>query len=118
MTESVGGGVKHRRLDDSWQDQGGVGQPYKIYFNTREKHACPTREDLDQESVVTAELYRCRPSARLNIPILVQPTEVNNEVPSEAEFDLAVWRLIAGRAGCTSGMRSEYLKGWNKESRQ
>ena len=43
----------------------------------------PTRESLDQESEVIAELYRCRPPARLKVPILVQPMEVNAEVPTE-----------------------------------
>ena len=50
--------------------------------------------------------------------ILVQPMEVNDEVPMEADFDLAVQGLRAGRAGGPSEIRAEYLKGWRKEANQ
>ena len=45
------------------------------YRHAQGKHVHPTREGLDQESKVRAELYRCWPPARLKVPILdgVQP---------------------------------------------
>ena len=82
------------------------------------KQAHPTREGLDQESVVRAELYRCQPPARLKVPILVHPVAVNDDVPKEAEVELEVWGMKGGRAGGLSGMRAEDLKGWRKESKR
>ena len=77
----------------------------------------PTREGLDQDSAVMAELYRCRTPARLKVPILVHPEEVNDELPTEAEVNLAVQGLKAGKVGGPSGMRAEDLKGWHKEAK-
>ena len=53
------------------------------YRHARGEQVHPTMEGLDRESTVRAELYRCRPPARLKVPILVQPMEVNAEVPTE-----------------------------------
>ena len=39
-------------------------------------------------------------------------------MPKEAEVDQAVWGMIMGRAGGTSGMRAEDLKVWRKESKR
>ena len=69
---------------------------------------------LYQESVVRAELYRCRPPARLKVPILVQPAAVSDDVPTELEVDLAVRGMKYGRSGGPSGMRSGDLKVWRK----
>ena len=54
------------------------------------KQAHTTREGLDQELTIRAELYRCRPPARLKILILIQPVAVNDDVPTEAEVKMAV----------------------------
>ena len=45
------------------------------------------------------ELYRCRPPARLWVPILVHPLEVNDDIPEESEIEIAVLGLKDGRAG-------------------
>ena len=87
------------------------------YCCVRVKHAHPTREGLDQDLAVRSELYRFRPPTRLKVTILVQQTEVNDDVPTEAEVELAVWGLKGGRAGGPSGMREEDLKGWRKETK-
>ena len=55
------------------------------------EYAHITREGLNQESAVRAELYRCRPPARLKNPILVHPAAVNDDVLTKAEVELAVW---------------------------
>ena len=68
--------------------------------------------------MVQAELYRCPPPARLKFPILVQMTGVRDEVPTEAEVNLAVQGMRMGRAGGLSVMRAEDLKGWRKDSKQ
>ena len=76
------------------------------YRQAQGKQAHPTREGLDQESAVRVELYRLRPPARLKVPILVQPAEVNDDVPTEAEGELAVRGIKGGRAGVPSDMRA------------
>ena len=73
---------------------------------------------MDRESTARSELYRCRPPARLKIPISVHLTESNNEVPPEADFDMAVQGLRAGIAGGPSGMMAEDLKEWSKEDKR
>ena len=42
---------------------------------------------------------------------------VSDEVPTEAEVDMAVQGLRTGRAGGPSGMILGYLKGWLKEAK-
>ena len=54
----------------------------------------------------------------LKVPILVQPVSVNNDVPIEAEVELAVRGLKGGRAVGPSGMRLEDLKGRLKKSKR
>ena len=73
---------------------------------------------MDQESAFRAELYRCWISTRLKVPILVQLTEVNGGVSTEAEVKLAVRGLKGRRSGGLSGMREEDLKGWRKRAKQ
>ena len=61
-----------------------------------------------------AELYRCRPLARLRFPIIVQPAAVNYDIPVQAEIEMAVQGLKVGRARGSLVMREEDLKGWRK----
>ena len=58
------------------------------------------------------EIYRCRPPARLWVPILVHPLEVNDDIPEESEIEIAVLGLKDGRAGGPSVMSVKDLKGW------
>ena len=88
------------------------------YCRVQVKQAHPTGERLDQELAVMAELYRCRSPERLKVPILVHQTEVDDEVPTEAEVNLEVGGIKAVRAGVLSGMRAEDLKRWCRESKQ
>ena len=48
---------------------------------------------------------------------MVQPAAVNDDVPTEAEIDLAVRGLKGGRVGGPLGMRLEDLKRWRKEAK-
>ena len=54
---------------------------------------------------------------RLRAPILVQTLEVNGEIPVESDIEMAVRRLMGGRAGGLSGMHTEELKGWCREAK-
>ena len=98
------------RVKEAWD------QLERWYCHAWGKQTHHIREDLDQESVVREEIYRCRPPERLKVPILVQMMEDNNQVPTEAEVELAVRGMILGIAGGPSGMISYDLKGWCKEA--
>ena len=80
----------------------------------RGKQSHPNREGLDQESAERAELYRLWPPARLQVPILVHSAAVNDEIPEEAEIEMAVRGLKGGKEGGPSGMRAEDQKGWRQ----
>ena len=56
------------------------------YPQVRGRQDHPTREGLDQVSVDREELYRCRLPEGLQVPLLVQPLAVNNDIPTEAEI--------------------------------
>ena len=88
------------------------------YRHARGEKAHPDREGVNRESKVRAELYRCRPPARLKVPILVQSTEVSNELPTEAKVNMEVRGIRTGRSGGPSGMRVEDFKGWCKEAKR
>ena len=60
------------------------------YHHTRGTHFHPKREVMYRELTVRAELYRCRPPARLKATILFQPTEIIEEVPTKAELEMEV----------------------------
>ena len=49
---------------------------------------------------------------------MVQPAEVNNYVPTEAEIELAVRGLKCGREGGPLVMRAEDLRGWRNEAKR
>ena len=48
---------------------------------------------------------------------MVQTEAVNDDVPTESEVNLVVRGMKGERAGSTSGMRTEDLKGWHKEAK-
>ena len=62
------------------------------------------------------ELYRCRPPEGLQVPLLVQKSDIEDDIPTEAEVASAVRILNGGRSGGPSGMRTENLKGWLQET--
>ena len=100
------------RVNESWDPL------VRWYRHARGNQAHPTREGLDRDLTVRAELYRCRPPARLKVPILVQSTVVSNEVPTESEVYMAVRGVRTGRSWDLSGMKTEDLKGWYKEAKR
>ena len=56
----------------------------------RGKQSHPTREGLDQVSEDRADIYIYRQLARLRVPIQVQPSSVNDDIPAEVEIDMKV----------------------------
>ena len=76
----------------------------------RGKRAHPTREGLDLVSVDRAEIYRCWPPVRLQVPILVQPLAVNDYIPSEAEIYMVVLGLKVGILGVCQACAQRTLR--------
>ena len=56
----------------------------------RGKHTHPTREGLDRYLVLRVDLYRCQLPGRLRVPILVEPSVVNDDILAKVEIDMAV----------------------------
>ena len=65
-----------------------------------------------------AKLYSRVPPPGDTIPVTIEPFEVEDGVPMEAEVDWAVNRLRNNRAGGTSRMRAEDLKWWLAAARR
>ena len=57
-------------------------------------------------------LYSQVPSPGENIPVTVEPEEIDNSVPTEDEIAEAVTKLWRNRSGGPSWIRAEHLKGW------
>ena len=86
------------------------------YRQVRGAQAPPTTEDLDKITVARAELYRCRPSEVLKVPLLVRKADIEEGIPTEAKVAEAVWVLKGVRLGGASVVRAEDLKGWLREA--
>ena len=65
-----------------------------------------------------AKLYSRVPSPGDTILVTIKPFVVEDGVPTEAEVKWAVKRLRNNRAGGTSRMRAEDLKGWLAAARR
>ena len=50
----------------------------------RVAQAPPTLETLDELSTEKEELYRCRPTEGLTVPILVRKSDIENGIPTES----------------------------------
>ena len=64
----------------------------------RGKKAHQKMEGLDQVLADRVELYRFPTPERLWVPILVQPSSVNCDIPEEVEIEISVLGLKVGRA--------------------
>ena len=72
---------KHRGVTGGRQGQGGLVPPCVVVPPSEGNIDPQTREGLDQVLADRAELYICRPSEGLRVPLLVQPAAVNNDIP-------------------------------------
>ena len=57
-------------------------------------------------------MYRRVPPPGENIPVTVDPTHIDDSVPTEDEIEAAVKKLRRNRAGGPSRIRAENVKGW------
>ena len=72
----------------------------------------PTRATLERITAEQTELYSQVPSPGGNIPVTVEPAEIDDSVPTEDEIAAAVKKLRRNRSGGPSRIRAEHLKGW------
>ena len=71
----------------------------------------PARAMLERITAEQVELYRQVPSPGDNILVTVNPSEIDDLVPTEDEIAEAVKKL-KNRSGGPSRIREEHLKGW------
>ena len=74
------------------------------YQQARGTQAPPTLEALDEVLTDRAEPYSCRPLEGLKVPILVQQSDIKDDIPTEAEVETAVKGIKGGRAVVPLGM--------------
>ena len=67
----------------------------------------PARATLNWVTAERVALYSRIPPPGDNIPVTIEPFVVENGVPTEAEMECAVKRLLNNRAGGPSRMRAE-----------
>ena len=65
---------------------------------------------MDRKSTEKEELYSCRPSEGLWVPMMITPESIEGGILGEEEVVQAVQSLKRGRYGGLSGMRVENLK--------
>ena len=65
-----------------------------------------------------AEICQCCPPARLWVPILVQSSAVNDDIPEEAEIEIEMLGLKGRRERGPSGMRAKDLEEWQQEAKR
>ena len=86
MAKSASGGCKIEELLLSGRRKEAWDHLARWYLQVRVKQAHPTREGLDEVSADRVEIYKCLPPEVLWVPLLVQPLDVNDSIPSEAEI--------------------------------
>ena len=72
----------------------------------------PAQTTLERITAEQTELYRRVPPPGENIPMTVDPTHIDDSVPTEDEVEEAVKKLRRNRSGGPSGIRAEHIKGW------
>ena len=72
----------------------------------------PARATLERITAERTALYSQVTSPGENIPVTVEPAEIDDSVPTEDEIAAAVTKLRRNRSGGPSQIRAEHLKGW------
>ena len=78
----------------------------------------PARATLERITTEQTELYRRVPPPGENIPVTVDPTHIDDSVPTEDEIEAAVKKLRHNRSGGPSRIRAEHVKGWLAAARR
>ena len=88
------------------------------YRAASEMQAKPCFHTMERQTLERVDLYARMLSPGDPLPINVERTEINNDVPSDGEIRTAVSKLYNGRAAGASGMRAEHAKEWLRGIRQ
>ena len=72
----------------------------------------PCHKTMAKQTAERVDLYERVPPPGEPIRINVEPNEVEDACPGDVELRIMVWGLANGRAGGTSGIRAETIKGW------
>ena len=72
----------------------------------------PARATLERITAERTELYSWVPSLGENILVTLEPTLIDDSVPTEDEIEAAVKKLRRNRSGGASRIRAEHIKGW------
>ena len=68
--------------------------------------------DLEAITAEYEELGTPKPLPDETFPVIVDPFNINDEVPTEREIAAAVRKMKSGKAPGASGLRTEDLKRW------
>ena len=96
--------LEEGRVKEVWDNRA------QWYHQVRGINPPTTRYVLDQVSAERADIYRCRPTEGLQVPLLVRQFDIEYGIPTEAEVEASVRVLKGGRKGVLSGMHAEDLK--------
>ena len=77
-----------------------------------DKLSKPCHTSMEKQTVEREELYRKISPARDPIRINVEPFDLDDLILEDAAIRVVVAGLQNGRAGGSSGVRSEHIKGW------
>ena len=98
------------KLQDSWK------MMQAWYREASDRPQLPSRGDLAAVTLERQDLYSRRTPPGDPIPVLVEPFDVVDTVPSEEEIAAAVCRLPRGKAPGPSAMRIDHFKEWYTEA--
>ena len=84
----------------------------KGWYKATTNRGPPTaRATLERITAERTELYRRVTSPGENIPVTVEPTLIDDSVPTEDEIKAAVKKLRRNRSGGPSRILAEHMKG-------
>ena len=88
------------------------------YHHTSARAPIPLQADIENFAGDYAALYRQEYPTLPGRPVQTHVTyfRVNYNVPSEADFEAAVWKLRLNKAGGRTHLRAEHFKKWMQEA--
>ena len=108
QVEEAGSAVENMLQEDPPNARGAWRQMKGWYRAAAKRGPPPARATLERITAEQTELYRRVPPPGENIPVNVDPTNIDDLVPTEDEIEAAVKKLRRNRAGGTSRIRAEH----------
>jgi hypothetical protein len=82
------------------------------YRAASETQAKPCFQTMERQTSERVDLYARRLLPGNPLPINVERTKINDDIPSDGEIRIAVSKLSNGRVAGASGMRAKHAKEW------